>query len=177
MLSACGAMENRFSVERLQAKDLDSAATGAVILSVGAPERCMITSTFGHVIDVDTSRQVEVIAIDNHIIKSDFADHQGSVDVLVLNPGKYVIRPMLSGPYNHTYQTPEFGFSVVAGETTYIGELFMPTNCLLNTTFVIRDQYVRDLKMAGEKNPLIANRSVVKRLMILQDVWRATAVN
>ena len=61
--------------------------------------------------------------------------------------------------------TPAFRFEVRAGETSYLGELFMPRSCTLLTAFEVRDQFARDIGLAAAKNPAVTWHPPVRRLL------------
>jgi hypothetical protein len=96
---------------------------------------------------------------------SDFQEYHGNVSALQLPAGTYYLSPWMRIGENRI--TPTFVFDVRAGETTYAGELFMTSACTLETYFVLRDQYDRDISVARKKNPAIDTRPMVKRLLRL----------
>ncbi len=166
--SGCGTVPNYASVARVPGAALTSQQEGVVLMSSGAPEHCMSMATFLKVFDATSKTVVEggpLIPVDGYIYKSEFADHHGTVNGFALPPGRYFVAPWVANPYVKAIKIPAFGFDVRPGETTYIGELFMTRSCGLNTTFLVRDEYDRDVRLATEKNPLVAQRVPVKRLM------------
>ena len=168
LASACGSLPNKTSVETLPPAAFSAPNTGVVVLSTGAPQLCMSTATMLSVRDLSTRKAVEsvpAIPVDVYVHKSDFAGHHGSVNALQLAPGTYYLTPSVLNPYVRTVTAPTFQFEVRAGETTYVGELFMTQACALNTSFVINDQYERDMRIASQKNPAVSKRTPVKRLM------------
>ena len=168
LVSACGSLPNRASVETLSPAAFSAANTGVVVLSTGAPQHCISTATMLSVRDLSTRRVVESvpgIPVDVYVHKSDFAGHHGMVNALQLVPGSYYLTPSVLNPYVRTVTAPTFQFEVRAGETTYVGELFMTQGCALNTSFVVNDQYERDMRVASQKNPAVSKRTPVKRLM------------
>jgi hypothetical protein len=128
----------------------------------------MSQATFLSVRDLSTRKVVESvpsIPVDVYVNKSDFTDHHGTVNAFQLAPGTYYLTPSIANPYIRTVKAPTFQFEVRAGETTYVGELFMTQACALNTHYEVRDQYERDMRIAAQKNPAITTRPPVKRLL------------
>ena len=168
LASACGSLPNKTSVEALAPAAFGASNTGVVVLSAGAPEHCISTSTALSLRDGSTGKVVEsvpAIPVDVYVHKSDFAGHHGTVNALQLAPGSYYLTPSILNPYVRTVSAPTFQFEVRAGETTYVGELFMTRACALTTSFVVNDRYERDMRVAAQKNPAVAKRAAVKRLM------------
>ena len=146
---------------------LSSSQSGVVLLTTGAPEHCISMATFLKVFDLASKKATAspLIPVDVYANKSEFADHHGTVNAVSLPPGSYYVSPWTANPYVTPIKTPSFAFEVRPGETTYVGELYMTRSCGLSTTFVVRDQYERDVKVASDKNPLFLQRTPVKRLM------------
>ena len=168
LLSGCGTMSNRASVVLVPSTALTAEQTGVILLSTGAVQSCTSTATFLDVFDAASKKLVEgrsAVSVDGSFHKSDYPDHHGTLNALVLPAGNYYVSPRIANPYVRAIRTPAFGFSVRSGETTYIGELYMTRSCVSETTFVIRDEYNRDQKLAIEKNPSFAQRTSEKRLM------------
>ena len=168
LLAGCGTMKNRASVEFVPVSEFSSTSNGVVVFSTGAPDHCISTATFVQVFDKNTKKSVAgvpAVSVDVYVMKSEFSDHHGAVNALTLPAGQYYMSPVIANPYVTAVKTPAFGFDVVAGETTYLGELFMTRSCALNTRFVVRDEYVRDMRLASEKNSAFSKISPVKRLL------------
>lgn len=168
LLAACGSQPNAASVASIPSGAFASDRSGVVILSTGAPETCVSLVTFLKVFDAATRKQVDsvpLIPVDAYTNKSEFSTHHGQVSALALPAGEYYVSPWVANPYVTPVKTPAYAFKVNAGETVYIGELFMPRACGLSTTLQVNDRYERDLKLATEKNPLVAQRAATKRLM------------
>jgi hypothetical protein len=165
-LVGCGTLNNRNSVANVPASEFDSASKGVVIVSTGAPEHCISTATFLSLYTLPKQERLDgLISVDGYAVKSDFTDHHGYVNGIALPAGKYAFVPSIANPYVSTVRTTTFQFEVAAGETTYLGELFMPRACSLNNSFVVRDQSGRDIELAEQKNPSLKGRPIVKRLM------------
>jgi hypothetical protein len=169
LLSGCITIPNRTGLNRLSPAAFSATNTGVVVLSYGAPGRCLTKSTVLTVHDQASGRGVKpeiqlfVDAVNMH--KSDFAEHYGAVSAFQLAPGTYFLHPAVLALNVSVSKSPTFVFDVRAGETTYAGELFMTRSCGYQNAFVIRDQYDRDIALAREKNPAIEGRPVVKRLL------------
>jgi hypothetical protein len=167
-LSGCGTFPNRASVQMVPAAEFSSARNGVILLSMGAPEYCISTSTMLQIFDMETTKVVQaapLMFVDAYTIKSEFPFHYGTVNGASLPPGRYYFEPKIANPYVVSNRVPRFSFEVVPGQTSYLGEIFMTRSCALKTTFVVRDEYNRDLQIAVEKNPAVTTRPIVKRLM------------
>jgi hypothetical protein len=167
-LSACVARESGVSVRLVDAAAFSSDRSGVIIFSTGATGDCTSFATFLKVLDPATMRvvpDVPLVPVDGLFDKSDFTDHKGTVNALVLAPGKYYLEPWTANPYVVAKKKLAFPFEVTAGETTYLGELFMPRSCSLTTSFVLHDRYARDIALAAQKNPSVAQRTAVTRLL------------
>jgi len=167
LLSGCGTMVNRASAEFIPTSEFSSIKNGIVLFSTGAPAHCMATATFVHIFDKNTKKMVDgipPISVDVYVMKSEFTDHHGAVNALSLPAGTYYLSPKIVNPYVYAVKIPAFEFKVISGETTYLGEIFMTQSCALNTRFVIRDEYDRDLKLASSKNSAFLTKTPVKRL-------------
>lgn len=104
--------------------------------------------------------------VDNFVIKSDFADHQGSVSVLTLSAGRYRIYPVLV--LAKPIQTPYGYFDVTAGKAIYIGEYYAAVQCGYAGVGEFRDQEVRDLDFVRQKNPGFALVTFEKHLVTFE---------
>jgi len=167
LLAGCGSIDNRAGVHRLPPEALSSAQGGVVLFSVGAPKSCMATSTFVSIHEAATGKRPKQppIAVDAYISKSEFPDHHGLVNAVGLPAGKYYFAPSIANPYVQATHVPTFHFEVTAGETVYLGELFMTQSCALNTRFEVVDRFDRDVKIAIAKNPAMGGRVITPRLM------------
>jgi hypothetical protein len=168
LLGACGIMPNRASVASLPGEAFVSEKSGVVILSTGAPDTCASIATFLKVFEANSKKLVDsapLIPVDAYTNKSEFTDHHGLINAVELPAGDYYVSPWAANPHVVAIKTPTFAFNVRAGETVYIGELFMPRSCGFSTTLVVRDKFDRDVKLAIEKNPLVGQRAMSRRLM------------
>ena len=168
LLPGCATVDNRFGADRVSAADIDGASS-IVILSAGADERCTSAATFLKVkpsgVDYEGSRgEIALLAVDAYVMKSDFADHQGNLHVLKLQPGSYYAAPWVANGMLAAKRVPKAEFTVKAGEIVYLGEYYMPLACAWETVSEFRDQESRDLALLAQKNPGLAARPVVKRI-------------
>lgn len=168
LLSACGTLSNKTGVDTLPPSALGAPNTGVVVLSAGAPERCVSQATFLSVRQLETRKVVDSvpsIGVDVYVHKSDFDDHHGTVNAIALPAGTYYLTPSTANPYVRTISAPTFEFDVKPGETTYVGELFMTRACALDKSFEVRDRFDRDIALAAKKSAAIGGRTPVKRLL------------
>ena len=168
LLTACGSIANSTSVEKLKPGALAAPDKGVVVFSAGAPERCVSFSTnliLGDRVSKKAVNPGPYLAVDAYVHKSEFSDHHGTLNALQLSPGAYMFTPYIMNPYVKTVVAPTFEFEVAAGELTYLGELFMTASCGMNTSFVVRDYYERDMPLASARNPEFQGRVAVKRLL------------
>ncbi|MDB5468691.1 MAG: hypothetical protein JWR84_251 [Caulobacter sp.] len=116
---------------------------------------------------LDKPLQKNVVAgmvLDNYVIASDFKDHQGTVNLYVLPEGEYQFYPTVLNPYLKYVEIRRGRFSVKAGETVYIGEVFLTQGCGPDPVVEVRDQQERDVSMAVAMRPEVGAMTVVKRL-------------
>lgn len=165
VVSGCVARVSTSTVDKLSPAAFTDASTGVVVLSVGASETRADNQTMLLVFDRASNRLVPDLSIwiDSREEPSDFPEYHGNVHAVRLPPGSYSLTP---GTLNFTTRTrPTFPLEVRAGETTYVGELYMAWNGEREALFTVRDRYDRDLAVARAKNPAIEARPVVKRLL------------
>ena len=168
LLSACGSAKNRAGVDRVPAAAFSSDRDGVIIFSTGTSQPCTGASTFLQVHDEASMKLVPRAAaapVDGKSGKSDFSDHLGAINAFALPPGRYYLSPVTSNPHVAGAATLAFRFEVRAGETSYLGELFMPRSCTLLTAFEVRDQFARDIALAAAKNPAVTWHPPVRRLL------------
>lgn len=168
VLQGCGTITNHYTPAKISTAAITSEQNGLVLVSTGANEGCLTAATFIGVVDAKTKKGADptvFISVDSGLIKSDFDSHQGIVSAFSLPPGTYYFAPSIASPYVRSVKIPTFNFDVYAGETTYLGEIFMPISCNLNTSFKINDMFERDWKVALAKNPGLAVRDPVKRFL------------
>lgn len=168
ILTACNTADNRASISRMGATELASSSTGLVIFSTGAAKECISASTYLKLFNFATTEPVKdipVAPIDVYVAKSDFTDHRGNISAYSLPPGKYYMSPMNANPYVVGTKVPAFAFEVAAGEAVYLGEIYMLSGCSLGASFIINNKYERDIAIAVQQNPALAQRKPVTRLI------------
>jgi len=106
------------------------------------------------------------INVDSYLIKSDFPDHQGNLNVFKVKPGNYHLYPFPVNPHLAPVRVPKAEFSLQPGETVYLGEFFMPVACGFYNVTEFRDQESRDMALLRERNPALAARTISKRLPV-----------
>jgi hypothetical protein len=158
------ATSNYASVSLIPEESFNQKQTGMIVLSTGAPESCITSSTYLTLINLGTEEEIKNIPVDYYSIESEFDDHIGFLSALALPPGKYALRPFIANPYIFAHH-PRFEFEVVAGKAIYLGEFFMLRSCSLSNRFVFRDNYDRDMKRAIKLNPGFANKAIEKRII------------
>lgn len=170
VLSACGTMPNWTSPSRVNPAAFSSQETGILVMSAGAKSSCqsMATALVAHF--EDTRKPVEgiVVFVDNYVHTSEVPGYHGLITALEMKPGKYFFSAGIANPFYKVEQTPELPFEIKAGETVYLGEVYMPRSCGATGRFEVNDREARDLAIAVKANPAVAQRPVVKRLLELR---------
>lgn len=163
--TGCATMQNSADPAKV-ATDVP-AGSGIMLMSAGAPERCMAMGTFLNLYREDGAggvKSLRLLAVDAYVLKSDFPGHQGNVHALVLEEGSYILKPSIANPYFTPTEVPQVRFTITPGTIVYIGEYFLTRSCSTLTYAEIRDQSTRDLAIATFKNPSLAKFPVVVRL-------------
>ncbi len=140
---------------------------GVLIMSTGASESCVSTSTFLKVHESGEdyfSRPLALLGVDSYALKSDFDDHQGNVHALVLPKGNYYLASSIANPYVEPVKIAKSEFGVRAGEIVYIGEYFMAVSCGLSPVGILNNRYERDIQLLTIKNPALAGRKINTRI-------------
>jgi hypothetical protein len=166
LLTGCTPRTGRSAVARISPATLSSTDSGVVVLSLAAANKRRAHFTSLWVYDWQAERSARPrpeLIMDLVGVRSDFERPPGSVNAFPLAPGKYSLRPERLLALGK--RVPSFDFEVRAGETTYLGELFMVYVNSQEARFFIRDQYERDMAVARAKNPAFESRPVVKRLL------------
>lgn len=167
-LAGCASFPNPASPSKLSAEAVNSSANGVVVMSSGAPDSCASAGRYLNLYDAHSRAQVTTVPpifMDFATQKSDFADHHGLVSAYALPAGDYYLTPVLANPMTRKVSSPEFAFHVTAGETAYLGEVFMIESCGLNNKYVVNDRYDRDVPLALAANAQLVARQPVKHLM------------
>jgi len=167
-VAGCAAFGNRLGPEKLSIAEVPADAA-VVILSAGAPERCVQHATFLNIWPADVpfllTNVITSFNVDGYAVQSDFPTHQGSLSVLKLKPGTYALVPMTASFTTKAVVTPKAEFSVAPGEYVYLGEFWMLQACALSTRMQFRDQEARDMALLKQKNPAFGNVEITKRIV------------
>jgi len=155
LAAVAGCATPDYSPSALTPAQFADPSRGVVLVSTGAVERCIGAAMWAPIYDARTETMVAghpLLPIDA-TRQSDFPDHFGALSALMLPPGRYVITAEWSNPVSQpTTPVPAWSFDVVAGETTYIGEVWRTTPCQLGAQLVLRDNYERDVALAAKFN-------------------------
>jgi hypothetical protein len=139
-----------------------------IIVTGGAPSRCGL-----RVFLIGVSRPGSYVVLNrvaeaniaDGVLKSHFTDHHGRVNVISLKPGRYIVYPLAGGTLQNAGTPPSFQFEAVAGELTYIGELYVDASCgAMSGHVAMFDREARDLAVLKALNPAFADVPVVKRI-------------
>ena len=166
LVPGCASINNRLDPSRISLTQVPS-NSGIIIISAGAPKRCVTTSTFLKVLPATSkynNAPIALLGVDSYALKSDFADHQGNVHTLALPAGDYYLAAWIANPYVTALRVPKADFSIRAGEVVYMGEYFMDVACAWNTVSNYRDQRERDLLILRIKNPELGNTTIITRI-------------
>jgi hypothetical protein len=167
LVAGCGAVGNRHDATMVNSAQIPS-GSGVAVISTGAPSKCFTAATFLKVMAEDSAyrdHDVTDFGVDGYAVKSDFADHQGRLNVLVLPAGNYYLAATVAKPGIKPIRLSRYDFRVAAGETVYLGEYFQSVSCTLHPVAEIRDQEARDRVLLAEKNPALAKATITKRLL------------
>jgi hypothetical protein len=168
-LGGCGIATNRYA-PNMATDAVVPAGSGVIVLSTGAPTKCVTVSTYLKLLPEgasDRAEEITRVSVDAYILKSDFADHQGNLHVLPVPAGSYYFVPRTDNPVIRAVTQPKTTFSVAAGETVYLGEYYMSQACALSTQYEVRDEMTRDMGLLKSKDPHFDTSKVTKRLMVL----------
>lgn len=169
ILSGCGILSNSNAPENMRSAT-PPPGSGLIVFSTGAPGKCVSQPTFLKLLPQGASEQGKGIAradIDASVLKSDFADHQGNLQVIAVPAGNYYFAPWIDSNVVRTVTQPKATFSVAAGETVYLGEYYMLQACTLSALYEVHDQMERDMALLKSKDPRFDTSKVTKRLMDL----------
>lgn len=169
MAGCSGIVANRLSPDRIRLSDFQKADSGIVVVSTGADKECAAYSKFLYVKDGTTGADVSGVpgmSIDVYAVKSDFTDHYGTVNAIQLPAGRYFLSPRNANWQVVSKSTLMLPFEVIAGQTTYLGEVYLSPSCAPESRLVVRDQYPRDMRVLIGKNPAFAQREVAKHLLL-----------
>jgi hypothetical protein len=106
--------------------------------------------------------------MDSPYVISDFSDHAGTLNVVTLEAGDYHVYPTPHASVLLPQQVPMARFTVNAGDMLYLGEFLASSPCInqgFTTSGEFRDQSARDLALIGERNPQLAAKHFVRRVL------------
>ncbi len=162
-----GCAGNPFAVRSLSAAQVADPARGVVLVSTGGVQRCTATALWAPIYDAATRRPAQgspIVSIDA-TSDSDYPDHYGTLSTLSLPAGRYLITAQYANPGADAVDAPPtIAFDVVAGQVTYIGELWRASPCQNIVQILLRDRYDRDVALAGRLNPALAAHPPAKAL-------------
>ncbi len=164
ILSACATLNNRYSVDRIDYKNL-AKNRGVIVFSTGAAKRCISTATFLRLTSTNqeySDGKQALFNVDGYAVKSDFDDLQGNVHALALPAGEYFLSPWIANPYVTSKSSPRFKFNLESGETLYLGEYYMPVACSFKNVSVFLDSFERDIEFVRARNPELVSKPISK---------------
>jgi hypothetical protein len=155
LASAAGCASPDFSPSKLAGPQFSDPASGIVLVSTGAIGRCVAGAMWAPIYDARTKELVPgraPLPIDANK-ESGFSDHYGTLSAVSLPPGHYVITAEWANPVSMpTGYMPAWAFDVVAGQATYIGEIWRSTGCEMSVSLSVRDNFDRDVALAEKLN-------------------------
>lgn len=139
-----------------------------IIVTGGAPTTCGLRVFLVGVARPGRYAALSRVAeanIADGVLKSHFTDHHGRINVISLEPGRYIVYPVAGGTLQNAGTPPTFEFEAVAGELTYIGELYVDAACgAMEGKVTMTDRQARDLAVLEKLNPAFVGVPVVKRI-------------
>jgi len=169
ILSGCGTLKNPYAPDKI-AQETPPAGSALIVFSTAAPVKCVAEATYLKLLPEGASERDKEIArasVDAWAAKSDFADHQGKLQVLAVPAGNYYFTPWVDSTVVRTVTQPKATFSVADGETVYLGEYAMLESCTLTALYEVHDQMPRDMALLKTKDARFDITKVTKRLMVL----------
>lgn len=181
-LSGCGILSNPNAADKLSDADLAAGDKAVVVFSTGIPESCgggaklIDLSFFASGASYAQDQRAATFTLNNHYLKSDFADHPGNLNAVALPPGDYQIAPFapgiagVNGGFTYTIrgtlgEIRRYDLHLAAGDVVYLGEYWMVGACDGVGRGSFRDQEQRDLQLLAEKNPHLAQARIVKNIL------------
>ena len=101
--TGCASMNNAADPGKLAVADIP-AGSGVMLMSAGAPERCIAMGTSLNLYrehGPDSHKAIRMLAVDAYVLKSDFTTHQGNVHALVRRRA-----PTIASPLSPTRTSP-----------------------------------------------------------------------
>ncbi|PAR45349.1 hypothetical protein [Vibrio metoecus] len=166
LIFGCASVSNIYDPSHVSVNQLPE-DHGVLVLSTGAPESCVSTSTFLkiHKLGEDYfSSELALLGVDSYALKSDFDSHQGNVHALVLPQGNYYLAAWIANPYVEPVKVRKAEFGIKAGEIVYIGEYFMEASCSWDPVAIFNNRYDRDIQLLSIKNQAFAGEKISTRI-------------
>ena len=155
LATAAGCASPDFSPSRLAGPQFADPASGVVLVSTGAVERCVAGAMWAPIYDARTKEMVPghpLLPIDANK-ESGFGDHYGTLSALSLPAGRYIVTAEWANPVSEPAGgVPAWTFDVVAGQSVYIGEIWRATPCQGSVAITVRDNFDRDVALAEKLN-------------------------
>jgi hypothetical protein len=107
--------------------------------------------------------------VDGFKFESGYPDHLGKLRVLAVPAGDYQFYVSPLNQMARPTQVPRAKITVAAREVVYRGEYFLIVACGLKTLGVFRDEEEGNLALLRERNPKVADLSIVKRLPVFDE--------
>jgi hypothetical protein len=129
---------------------------GVVILSTEAAYKNWVNPTTVGLLDERKKERGTRIIFDSLVLPSDFDGQHGNVRSMMLEGGTYYIVPQALVNYCIGAR-PQYKFTVVPGELTYIGSFRLVGNGLVYSPEAKRD---RDIEFFRQRNPALAGTEI-----------------
>ncbi|HBA85928.1 MAG TPA: hypothetical protein DCZ95_17735 [Verrucomicrobia bacterium] len=139
--------------------------TGIAIISTGAKESSISFARNLVISGTNSEKAIASLPMDNALLKSHFPDHSGFVHVIPLKQGVYDISLVILNDYyvaKNPYPLPIF--EIKAGETVYLGEVFLSSG-KADSIYEINNQADRDLALVEAANPDLNKSDVTIRVI------------
>lgn len=169
LLVGCGTIPNQSSVKKLKTKvdDQKSVVLFSTVSQSGCTQGTSILQAWkdneGPSYGSSKARADGWAHGINPYIQSDFDDREGLLNAIKLDEGKYYFHHATVAPFKTVTEFTAVEFSVLKNEVVYIGEYYFPT-C---NSYVLNDEYERDLARAIELNPKFDFSNMKKRIMTI----------
>lgn len=167
LLNGCASVENRTSAERFTFPEASS-DDAIIILSVGAPKECISFVTHLRLLKAESpydGKRIASLPVDSYVVKSEYSDHHGYLDVLRVSPGEYYFAPTIANPALKAKKISRADFSVSAGEIVYLGDFFLSQACGSSINGIFTDKFERDRKLLVGKNARFLTVGIKKNVL------------
>jgi hypothetical protein len=127
---------------------------GLALFSTGADTTNRALSTSLNLVQGSSRRKYDKVMINiDYPFASNFPTEHGHVRTLALPEGEYYLVPDVSNPFAVTTKGRIYGFKVINGRITYIGNFHLSGNLLSWS----ESKYKRDVDYFLQKNPGMTN--------------------